>query len=308
MGQCIFRCQRDASSSSASAWPSKSNASAAEKSKRVHGGASPQRSGHADSTLDTCEQRTGGAHLSKPGSGDLSTTMLLSQDDRSPRNSGPSLHESEFSLARAHALFNKYKDEREDAILAEGMEEFCQDLSVDPTEFIVLVMAWKFKAATMCRFTRSEFVAGCIALQADTAKAIQARFPELMEEVRVEERFKDLYRFTFQFGLDADEGQRSLPRDMALALWRLVFEHRRPPVLDRWLSFLEENPSSVRGVSRDTWNMFLNFAQTVGPDLSHYSEDEAWPSLFDAFVEWETEQRARMQDGTQSWTKPDWEG
>jgi hypothetical protein len=39
--------------------------------------------------------------------------------------------------------------------------------------------------------------------------------------------------------------------------------------------------------------MFLNFTQAVGSDLSNYSEDEAWPSLFDTFVEWETERRRR---------------
>lgn len=43
--------------------------------------------------------------------------------------------------------------------------------------------------------------------------------------------------------------------------------------------------------------MFLNFTQVIGPDLSNYSEDEAWPSLFDTFVEWETERRKREAGG-----------
>ena len=33
--------------------------------------------------------------------------------------------------------------------------------------------------------------------------------------------------------------------------------------------------------------MLLNFSETVGNDLSVYDEDEAWPSLFDDFVEHE---------------------
>ena len=45
----------------------------------------------------------------------------------------------------------------------------------------------------------------------------------------------------------------------------------------------------MRGISRDTWNMFLNFSETVGNDLSVYDEDEAWPSLFDDFVEYEND-------------------
>lgn len=145
----------------------------------------------------------------------------------------------------------------------------------------------------MCR---KEFVEGCRAIQADSLQGICLRFPVLMEESRGEESFKDLYRFTFQFGLDADEGQRSLQRSIAIALWRLVFTLDTPPVLERWLHFLSENPFGVRGISRDTWNMFLNFTQSIGQDLSNYSEDEAWPSLFDSFVEWETERRRRERE------------
>lgn len=86
-------------------------------------------------------------------------------------------------------------------------------------------------------------------------------------------------------------------REIAIALWKLVFTQNNPPVLDQWLHFLTENPSGVKGISRDTWNMFLNFTQVIGPDLSNYSEDEAWPSLFDTFVEWEMERRKREGAG-----------
>ena len=37
----------------------------------------------------------------------------------------------------------------------------------------------------------------------------------------------------------------------------------------------------MRGIPRDTWNMFLNFVNTVGSDLTQYDDAEAWPSLFD---------------------------
>ncbi|XP_077594903.1 DCN1-like protein 3 [Stigmatopora nigra] len=201
------------------------------------------------------------------------------------------------SLKLIEELFSCYKDECEDAILEEGMERFCNDLCVDPAEFRVLVLAWKFQAATMCKFTRKEFVDGCKAIQADSLEGICSRFPCMLVEAQGEENFKDLYRFTFQFGLDADEGQRSLQRDIAIALWRLVFTQDMPSILEHWLDFLAENPPGIRGISRDTWNMFLNFTQAIGPDLSNYSEDEAWPSLFDTFVEWEMERRKRVEAG-----------
>lgn len=142
---------------------------------------------------------------------------------------------------------------------------------------------------------RKEFVDGCRAIKADSLEGICSRFPFMLMEAQGEENFKELYRFTFQFGLDAEEGQRSLQRDIAIALWRLVFTQDTPAILEHWLDFLGENPSGVRGISRDTWNMFLNFTQAIGPDLSNYSEDEAWPSLFDTFVEWEMERRRKEE-------------
>lgn len=195
------------------------------------------------------------------------------------------------SSQNKHALiekyFNKYKDSEEDSILAEGMEKFCIDLGVDPTEFIVLVLAWKFEASQMCRFTREEFINGCQKMHAYNAKSLKERFPELLLEAKSKKHFKDLYNFTFSFGLDHSTGQRSLPIDMAKPLWDLVFTHNRPGILDRWFDFLKEN--EVKGISRDTWNMFLPFVESILPDLSNYDESEAWPSLFDDFVEGEQE-------------------
>lgn len=195
--------------------------------------------------------------------------------------------EPRHSEARAAALFEKYRDPEEDAVLAEGIVRLCDDLGVRPEEFRVLLLAWKFGAQQMCRFTRDEFLGGCRALRADSVSAIQVRFPELLAEAREPARFRDLYRFTFRFGLES--GQRTLPTDMAAQLWRLVFSQEPPAVLERWLAFLESHPE-VRGITSDTWNMFLHFAETAGRDLSTYDDSEAWPSLFDDFVEYENDQ------------------
>lgn len=182
--------------------------------------------------------------------------------------------------------FNQYRDENEDAILAEGMEKFCSDLGVDPTEYIVLLLAWKFEASQMCRFTHEEFVNGCQKMKVHDAKSLRSRFPEMREEVKDQEKFKNLYRFTFTFGLDQSTGQRSLPVDMAIPLWELVFEqNNRTPILTEWCKFLQD--TNVKGISRDTWNLFLPFSQTINSDFSNYDESEAWPSLFDDFVDYQ---------------------
>ncbi|KAK7507283.1 hypothetical protein BaRGS_00001218 [Batillaria attramentaria] len=196
----------------------------------------------------------------------------------------------EVSEAKMVALFEQYKDEDEDAMLADGIERFCSDLGVQPDEFIVLLIAWKCEAATMCCFTRSEFLHGCHAMHVDSVKGLQARFPELKAEVRSRPQFKEMYRWTYKFGLDHESGQRTLPLEMAIGLWRLVFSQSQPPVLERWLSFLEKH-MNIRGIPKDTWDMFLNFTEQVGDDLSSYDDTEAWPSLLDDFVEFENDRQ-----------------
>lgn len=199
------------------------------------------------------------------------------------------LSSKDYSETKINSLFENYKEPNCDSILSEGIEKFCLDLDVSPEEFKVLVLAWKFGAETMCRFTRKEFISGCKALHVDSIKGIQSKFPDMLNEVKdSSEKFKDLYRFTFRFGLDNETDQRILPSDMACVLWKLVFSQQEPSILKQWLTFLERHPN-IRGIPRDTWNMFLNFTETVGDDLGCYDETEAWPSLFDDFVEYEND-------------------
>ncbi|XP_065826839.1 DCN1-like protein 3 [Oscarella lobularis] len=192
--------------------------------------------------------------------------------------------------AKIGAYFARYKDPDEDRILAEGMERFCADLGVDPTEFVVLALAWTFEADEMCAFARNEFVGGCRRLgDVHSPETLRAKFPDVEREA-TGPRFRDFYRFTFGFGLDKSSGQRSLPLAIAVPLWQLVFSKRRDViVLESWCAYLEAN--QVKGISRDTWNMFLPFALTIRDDFSNYDDSEAWPSLFDDFVEYQTSVR-----------------
>lgn len=193
--------------------------------------------------------------------------------------------QSQVSDNTLNALFEEYKDEHEDAILSEGIERLCDDLGYRPDDFAILVLAWLLDAAQMCRFTKSEFIQGLQALQADTIEGIRTRLEQIIEKLKLNsDMFKQLYRFTFRFGLEPDN--RIVLLDMAIILWRLVFTVHKPDILDRWLNFLEEH-TNIRGVPKDTWNMFLNFAETC--DITAYDDTEAWPSLFDDFVEYEND-------------------
>ncbi len=201
---------------------------------------------------------------------------------------------SEYDETKIEIMFEKYKDETEDSILVNGMERFCQDLGVNPAEFSVLVLAWKFNASKMCRFTKQEFVEGCKLLKVDNVNSIKHKMADIGKAVRQNtEDFRDLYKFTFGFGLDVDEGQRSLPVNMAIPLWKLVFGDTAPAYMDQWYEYIEDR--EVKVIPKDTWNMFLHMAESIESDFSNYDECEAWPSLFDDFVE---AQRQKTPNGT----------
>ncbi|ALC42339.1 CG13322 [Drosophila busckii] len=195
----------------------------------------------------------------------------------------------EVSHQTLNKLFEQYKDpDEEDMILTEGIERLCNDLNYQPDEFAILVLAWCLDASQMCRFTKTEFIDGLHKMRADTIASIRLRLEQTIEMLKVDsEMFKQLYRFTFRFGLDPD--QRVLSLEMAIDLWKLVFTVQTPDLFANWIDFLEKHPN-IRRIPKDTWNMYLNFTEQC--DIENYDDTEAWPSLFDDFVEYE-KNRAR---------------
>ena len=220
--------------------------------------------------------------------------------------------------AKALAIFSQYRDlSKPDTILVEGIEQMCKDLDLMPDEFRVLVFAWKCDLRRMCVISRREFLQGMRTLNADNVKTLASRLTETAYTLKTDEAaFKELYRFTFGFGLEppshnesdgeaatsaesyygAEVLQRSLSVEMAIALWRLVFSQSTPrlALIDRWLDFLYYHEDEIRGISRDTWNMFLHLMKVIGDDLSLYDDNEAWPSLFDDFVEYESDRQSQI--------------
>jgi len=47
-----------------------------------------------------------------------------------------------------------------DKITADGIVRFLEDLGLSPESKLVLIICWKFRAATQCEFTREEFIGG----------------------------------------------------------------------------------------------------------------------------------------------------
>jgi DCN1-like protein 1/2 len=85
---------------------------------------------------------------------------------------------------------------------------------------------------------------------------------------RDQNMFKDLYLFTFNFA--KNPSQKSLDLEDAIAYWKMILNGRFK-YLSYWIEFLQENHK--RAISKDTWNLLLEFSIVIKDDFSNYDEE-----------------------------------
>jgi len=185
------------------------------------------------------------------------------------------------SQKKVEELFAKYADPEEDQVGLEGMSKFCGDLEVDPGDVIMLLIAYRMNAKRMGYFTKDEWTKGFQAMGVDSISKLKAQFPTLKEELADANKFKEIYRYAFNFGKEPD--QKILDIQMAIGLLELLMTGK--PHAAPFIKFLSEQ-TSYRALNIDQWVNFLDFSSTIKPDFSNHDSNSAWPVILDEYVAW----------------------
>ena len=179
---------------------------------------------------------------------------------------------------------------------------YLQSLSVALDEPVVLAILTQVKAPALSELSREGFVAGWEPLCADTTSKQRDSANRFRQQLKADpEFFTTVYRHTFILGKGAEgAGARAVPLDTAIEFLRLLFDNAKGCAwrsadgtawLDIWTDFLQTRWK--KSVSKDLWEQTLVFARKTMADgsLGFWSEDSAWPSIIDEFVEHVREER-----------------
>ncbi|KAI8013483.1 DCN1-like protein 1 [Camellia lanceoleosa] len=74
-----------------------------------------------------------------------------------------------------------------------------------------LVLSWHMKAATMCEFSKQEFIGGLQALGIDSLEKFRDRMQFMRSELKDEQKFREIYNFAFGWAKEKVPGQRYCP-------------------------------------------------------------------------------------------------
>eukprot|EP01156_Anaeramoeba_ignava_P002161 Anaeramoba_ignava/a217718_51.p1 GENE.a217718_51~~a217718_51.p1 ORF type:complete len:239 (-),score=93.79 a217718_51:223-939(-) len=182
-------------------------------------------------------------------------------------------------------LFDQYKNKETGKIDPMGIQSFFRDIDVDIMDILSLIVCWKINARSLAEIPRDVFVQGWKNLGCDSIDSMKKQMPAFRKSIENEQNFEKFYQFLFDFAKENPD-YRFLKVPEASALWSVILQSRFD-LLDDWLEFLEKNPKLT--ITKDAWNLLLDFSKTVSKDLSNYDETAAWPVLIDEFVEYKRE-------------------
>ncbi|GAA5845285.1 hypothetical protein JCM11251_006388 [Rhodosporidiobolus azoricus] len=195
------------------------------------------------------------------------------------------------------AWFEHFADEDDAKTMGgEGIEKLFEEMDLSMEGLHPFILAYKVKAppGTFGSFAKSDLEAAFKPEKIDSSdklkksllaaeKALYSSSPTSPSE------FRAFYSFVFPFL--KNEGAKTLPPEMAVAVLGVVLAPRFE-LGKKFVEFATAQGDKFKAMSLDAWTQLFDFCEQVQPDLNGWSEDDAWPSIIDHFVEWKKEQDA----------------
>lgn len=186
---------------------------------------------------------------------------------------------------RREQLFDNYSDDNQ-TMSINGILRFCSDLSIEPDSYELLLFCFLCRAKQMYLLTKDEFFLGLKTLGNRIENFFE--FRQTLYNYQINSYEKEFYLWTYHYGLI--DGQRNLTTQNAISLWRLFYskDFEKPLIFDQWINYLEDeiNNEIPKTITCDTWTIFPQFAKFLQINgYEAYDDNEAWPCLFDGFVE-----------------------
>jgi len=179
----------------------------------------------------------------------------------------------------------KESTEAIDSIRGDGLLHYGQDLGItDDKDPLLLIIAWKLNAIRkIWEFQKEEFCGGWAIHGCYNSETMKKKARGWAEELKDPSKFKLFYHFVFDY---LKEDKKIIGMEEALTVWDMIgftsdLKSTRWLLMPKWVEFAKEKKS----ISRDTWRLFLAFAEQYPKDLSSYDADGCWPSMIDEFVE-----------------------
>jgi len=182
--------------------------------------------------------------------------------------------------------FHKYSPNG-DKILIDGCVQLLEDLNLRPNDRKVLILAHRLRAQNQCEFTKQEFTNGMIDMSCDSSAQLCQRLADYEAELTADlSKLRDLYLFAWTYGKHSDA--KTMEFETAIEYWNILLTNCvNHELLGLWIEFVA---NSRKAVTKDTWNLLLEFATSVDSALSNYDFDGAWPTMIDDFVLWARDQ------------------
>lgn len=128
----------------------------------------------------------------------------------------------------------------------------------------------------------------------DSVQKLKIRLKALTHESQTKWSLNTVKKFTsfvFRFLKDSPQS-RSIDISIACKMLKNVLDKCiQSPFTDNFIRFLRDNSAKYRCINFDQWKIFVDFSRSVRTDFSNFDSSDAWPILYDSFVEWSIESK-----------------